>query len=96
MKALTPLTKPQVKLLTRLMREETAPVAGPTYRVAATLAAQGRCNLLGGMAHETEQGLCALLTFRTRLWGAQGSMASLLNMEEVEAALALRFPEGNA
>lgn len=90
-----PLTKPQVKFLTRLMRERSAPTSGPTYRVAANLAEQGRCEIHGAIAYPTAVGLHALYTHRARIWGEQGSMASLKDMEEVKAALAAQFPNEN-
>lgn len=89
------LTKPQVKFLTRLMREDGVAVSGPTYRVAETLAAQCRCELSDGIARPTAQGLHALFAYRSRIWGDHGSMASLNDMEEVKAAIATQFPDEN-
>lgn len=90
-----PLTKAQVKFLTRLMREERVPISGAAYRVAGTLAAQGRCELSENVAAPTAKGLHALYAYRARKWGDHGSMASLLDLEEVKAAIAAQFPGEN-
>jgi hypothetical protein len=88
-----PLTKPQVKFLTRLMREENVAVAGSLYRVAGTLSAQGRCSLVADMASPTAQGLFALFAYRSRRWADCGCEAYALQRQEVLDAIAVQFPE---
>lgn len=93
------LTKPQADFLVQAMRRPRV-CYGPTYRVVGTLKARGLVEEAGRdplchaeLFQPTRAGLEALVAHRRRKWGDTGSMADLLNFEEVEAALEARFPE---
>lgn len=82
------LTKPQVRMLTKAMRDGAA-FGGRQYATARNLRDRGFATITdGGTLYPTTAGLLALKDYRRTVYANYGSMASMLDMEEVEAALA--------
>ena len=83
------LTKPQAALLTKAMRDTLFSSTRATTTVINNLLVKGLLD--GGFEFgftPNLNGLLALRKYRLGLWGDQGSMASLKNLEEVDAAIA--------
>lgn len=81
------LTKPQVRMLTRAMRDG-APFAGAQYITARSLMNRGLgVNATDAVVYPTQAGLLALREYRAALYAKHGSMASILDLEEVDAKI---------
>lgn len=84
-----PLTKPQVALLTKALRNDgVALVRAHSFRTAYNLEAQDLVTVAENEVRPTRFGLRVLRDYRSAIWGKRGSMASLADLEEVEAAIA--------
>ena len=85
------LTKPQVAMLTQAMRD-VVNVSGPKWNTAHALEARGLVEVHENAITITKDGLKELRYYRAVKYANQGSMAQLLDLEEVDKVLAEQVP----
>lgn len=83
------LTKPQARYLAKAMKGGgSVPVYGVYYGVAGRLELAGLGDVCGENFYVNRRGLEVLRDYRSALYAKNGSMAQLIDLERVEAALA--------